>query len=500
MPNLADLLTASAARWPGRPAIQDRELALTHAELLEASLRVAGSLRARGIRPGDRVGLMLPNEFAFPPFYYGILACGAIVVPMNPLLKAREIAFYLRSTEAKLLVAPVAAQPTLAPVLSGLPVPVWYMGDDLADCLAGQDPMPGIEERDGEDTAVILFTSGTTGRPKGAELTHDNLTRNALASARLFGLTEQDVLFAGLPLFHSFGQTCVLNAAVAAGAQVVLQGRFDAREALRLLGAHQITVLAGVPTMWVQLLAAVESSLPLRSRPRIALSGGASLPGEVLRRFESAFGCDVLEGYGLSETSPVVSFNHRDQPRKVGSVGTPIAGVHLRLVGDQGEPARLGEVGEITVRGHNVMKGYWRDPVATGEAIQDGWFHTGDLGRQDEDGYLRIVGRKKEVIIRGGMNVYPREVENVLHEHPAVREAVVLGLPNPELGEEVSAVVVPRAGVSITAEELRSFVKEQLAPYKYPRQVRIVSELPKGATGKVLRREILDALTADQSG
>jgi long-chain acyl-CoA synthetase len=338
---------------------------------------------------------------------------------------------------------------------------------------------------------VILYTSGTTGRPKGAELTHGNLTRNAeVVLNHVLRIGPEDVLFGGLPLFHSFGQTVTLNAAILAGASLSLLPRFDPGAALSLLASHRATVFAGVPTMYTAFLGVPDA--PELPALRACVSGGAALPVEVLRQFEKSFGCIVLEGYGLSETSPVASFNHPDVERKPGSIGTPVSGVEMRVVDGTGEEIEPGEVGEIAIRGHNVMKGYWHMPEATAEALsEDGWFRTGDMGKMDADGYYFIVDRKKDLIIRGGYNVYPREVEEVLYEHPAVAEAAVIGLRHDSLGEEVAAAVALTPGAAVTPAELRDYVKAQVAAYKYPRQVWFVDALPKGPTGKTLKREIV---------
>jgi long-chain acyl-CoA synthetase len=301
----------------------------------------------------------------------------------------------------------------------------------------------------------------------------------------------EDVIFGGLPLFHSFGQTCTLNAAVATGACLTLLPRFDPAQALRMLADHRATVFAGVPTMYGAMLQVPDRTDYDLSALRSCMSGGAAMPVEVLRRFEDAFGCIVLEGYGLSETSPVASFNHPDRERKPGSIGTPIRGVEMRVVDEAGVEAPRGEVGEIAIRGHNVMKGYWNKPEATAEAVSaDGWFRTGDIGRVDEDGYYFIVDRKKDLIIRGGYNIYPREIEEVLYEHPDVAEAAVIGMPHAELGEEVGAAVVVKPGATVTPDQLRAHVKANVAAYKYPRRVWLVDALPKTSTGKILKREI----------
>jgi long-chain acyl-CoA synthetase len=492
MANLALNLVEAKNMYPERAAVRLDELVLTYAELEERSAQVAGLLAARGVESGDRVGLLLPNVPQFPMLYYGVLRAGAVVVPMNPLLKAREIEYYLEDSGAVLLFAwdATAAESAKGAEAAGagfIPVaPAAF--DQLLD---EQAAMTGMASRADGDTAVILYTSGTTGRPKGAELTHANLRRNAsVSAATLFGLEPEDVVMGCLPLFHSFGQTCGLNAAVGRGACLTLVPRFDPGRALEVIQRDRVTVFEGVPTMYAALL-----NHPRRGEfdvgsLRLCVSGGAALPVEVLRGFEDAFGCVILEGYGLSETSPVAAFNHPDRQRKPGSIGTPVQGVELRLVGSLGEDVPGGEVGEIAIRGHNLMRGYWGREEATREAIPDGWFRSGDLARQDEDGYFFIVDRKKDLIIRGGYNVYPREVEEVLYEHPAVAEAAVVGVPHPTYGEEVGAAVVLKPGTEATPAELRAFCQERMAAYKYPRQVWLEASLPKTATGKLLRREV----------
>ena len=496
--NVADLLRRSADLHPSRTAIHFGSRRLTYAELDLLVDRVAAMLAARGIRPGDRVALMLPNGPDFPALYYGILRAGGIVVPMNPLLKSREIAHQLGDCGVRWAFvaegpstaeAGIAAEGTATTVL---PVPADGLGDLLGDLLGdvpSGPPDPGLASHrtTGEDTAVILYTSGTTGTPKGAQLTHAGLTRNTqICAEQLFRLTCDDVVLGCLPLFHIFGQSCAMNAAVSAGAQLTLEPRFDTAHVLQTIEAERVTVFAGVPTMYTALLTAAGAAAPPRdtSSLRLALSGGAALPVEVLHGFEDAFDCPVLEGFGMSETSPVVSFNHPDRPRKAGSVGTPIEGVEMRLADVHDG------VGELCVRGHNVMAGYWGRPEATAEAVVDGWLHTGDLARVDEDGYYFVVDRKKDLIIRGGYNVYPREIEEVLHEHPGIAEAAVIGVPHPVLGEEVAAAVVLRPGAAATEDDLREFVRARVAPYKYPREVWLLDSLAKGATGKILKREI----------
>jgi long-chain acyl-CoA synthetase len=448
-------------------------------------------MRTRGVRPGDRVAIMLPNVPEFAVLYYGALRVGAIVVPMNPLLKAREVAYYLGDAQARLIFAGPGGQEEAAAGAARSGAACEVVDREFRTRLAWTPLEPVAADRADGDTAVILYTSGTTGQPKGAELSHANLRTNVeVFSTDLAGIGPQDVILGGLPLFHSFGQTCGLNAAVGAGACLTLVERFTPEKVLEVLQRDRVTVFEGVPTMYVALLGAPDAGRYDVSALRLCVSGGAALPVEVMRGFERSFGCVVLEGYGLSETSPVASFNHPDRPRKAGSIGTPIAGVEMRLVDESGRDVPAGGTGEIAIRGHNVMKGYWRRPDATAEAIPDGWFRSGDLARTDDDGYYFIVDRRNDLIIRGGYNVYPREIEEVLYEHPAVAEAAVIGLADPVLGEEVAAAVVLRPGAGITPAQLQEYVKGQVAAYKYPRRLWFLPALPKGPTGKVLKREI----------
>ncbi|MCD2195284.1 long-chain fatty acid--CoA ligase [Actinomycetospora endophytica] len=480
--NLAMNLGRTAAAHPLRTALRYQGNGISYAEIDDLSGRVAAILRADGLSPGDRVAIMVGNVPQFALAYYGVLRAGGVVVPMNPLLKSREVAFQLADCGARRIVCTGLGQ---AEAATG----AQEAGAHLVDIEAEGPSDPEIVPRAGDDTAVVLYTSGTTGTPKGAELTHANLTRNAEITARnLLHLTTDDVVFGGLPLFHAFGQTCALNAAIGAGATLCLMARFDADAALAMMRDERVTVFAGVPTMYGALFhAAADGSLP---DLRTCISGGAALPVEVLNAFEKTFDCLVLEGYGLSETSPVASFNHPDRPRKPGSIGTPVEGVEMRLVDAQWNTVPAGQSGEIAIRGHNVMKGYWGRPEATATVMSDGWFRTGDIGTVDDDGYFTIVDRAKDLIIRGGYNVYPREIEEVLYEHPAIAEAAVIGIKHPELGEEVAAAVALRPDASVTPEELREFVKARVAAYKYPRRVWIEAALPKGATGKILKREI----------
>jgi long-chain acyl-CoA synthetase len=495
MSNLAEILTQAARRFGDRAAIKLDAIELSYGSLDAAASAVADLVRGAGVGPGDRVGLMLPNVPYFPIVYYGILRAGGVVVPMNVMLKEREAGFYLSDSGAKVVFAWNEYAEVVRPAAAAAGTQVVLVEPGRFDALLTEVILPGPHpdtEREADDTAVVLYTSGTTGSPKGAELTHGGLRENAAAVVEMLRLGDEgEVIFGGLPLFHSFGQTSCMNASVTAGATFTLLPRFDPGTALEILERDRVTVFEGVPTMYSALLHHPQRDAFDLSPLRLCISGGAALPVEVLRQFEAAFGCAVLEGYGLTETSPVASFNQLGQPRKPGSIGTPIPDVEMKVVDDAGNDVPQGEAGEIVIRGYNVMKGYWNRPDATAEAIDaDGWFKTGDIARVDEDGYFFIVDRKKDLVIRGGYNVYPREIEDVVYEHPAVREAAVIGVPHADLGEEVAAVVALVDDADATPEEIRDYVKERVAAYKYPRHVWVVDELPKGPTGKILKRAI----------
>jgi long-chain acyl-CoA synthetase len=465
MPNLGFYLTESADRYPHAAALRCEGVTTTYSQLADSVCRFAEFLVRQGIRPGDRVGVMLPNGPEFVVVFHSVLHEGAVVVPMNPLQSAREVAFFLSNTGAKMLFfAPDCAAAATAGALAAGVRAVAIDSDAIADLTAGiagfRRPLP----RAADDNAVILHTSGTTGVPKGAQLTHANLSRNqAVVAGSLLDLEPDDVVMGCLPLFHVFGMTCGLLAAMSAGATLALLPRFDPGEALRMIAAERVTVFEGVPTMYVAMLAAADHCDVDVSTLRVCVSGGAPMPVEVLRAFEDRFGIAVLEGYD---------------------------GVDIRVVDEDGNVVPAGTPGEIQVRRHNVMKGYWNLPDATEATIKDGWLCTGDIGRIDGDGFYYIVDRKKDLIIRGGYNVYPREVEDALHEHPAIAAAVVIGRPHDSLGEEVGAAVVLKRGAPADAAELRDFVKHRVAAYKYPRRIWFVDSLPTGPTGKVLRREV----------
>lgn len=491
--NLASPLVRTAREMPDRPALKINGQDISYQQLHAMAAKLAGTLRANGIEPGDRVALILPNVPAFPVAFFATLLAGGVVVPMNPLLKSGEIDFFFSNSGAKIaFVWPdFVAEATKGAQNSGTKiVQCGPLGPDEG-ALEGGEPIGEPTEREGDDTAIILYTSGTTGRPKGAELTHDNVSLNAMRCAEVIQeLNENDVIMGCLPLFHVFGLVVGLNAAVRVGASLALIPRFDPAAAIKVIGDEKVTVMQGVPTMYAAILNHPDGDSLDATSLRTCASGGSAMPLEVMKAFEEKFGCSILEGYGLSETSPVASFNLPGRERKPGTIGLAIPGCEMRVIDTEGAEVEHGEVGEIAIRGDNVMKGYWANPEATAEAIPDGWFRTGDMATEDDEGYFTIVDRKKDMILRGGMNVYPREVEEVIYQHPDVLEVAVVAVPDDLLGEQVGAGVVLRAGSTATTDDVIAFTKERIAAYKYPRTVWLLDELPKGPTGKILRREV----------
>jgi long-chain acyl-CoA synthetase len=491
MPNLASLMTRHAAEAPERPAVRLDDAVVSYGALDDASARLAGLLAARGVQAGDRVGLILPNVPYFPLVLYGIVRLGAVAVPMNPLLKDREVAYHLSDSGSRAVFAwhQFAGAAEAGAQEAGAEC-ILVAAGEFEGLLRAAEPAPEVVERDPDDTAVIIYTSGTTGTPKGAELTHHNLLDSADVAFDLVDSGPESVAFGALPLFHVFGMNSGLNAIMRAGGSMTLLPRFDPGKALEIIQRDRVDIFLGVPTMYAAMLHHPERESYDTSTLSLCVSGGAAMPVEVLHGFEAAFGCTVLEGYGLSETCAMATFNRPDRERKPGSIGLPLAGVQIRLVDDQDRDVPPGEVGELVLRSPHVMKGYFGRAEATAEVMRGGWFHTGDMATVDEEGYYYIVDRKKDLIIRGGYNVYPREIEEVLYEHPAVREAAVVGVPHESLGEEVAAVVALKPGTQAGEDELRGYVKDRVAAYKYPRQVFVVDDLPKGPTGKILKREL----------
>jgi long-chain acyl-CoA synthetase len=511
--NLATLLEDTTLNYPDRIAVVMDEVKLTYNAINAAANQVASGLKELGIQKGDKIALSCPNLPYFPIIYYGILKIGAIVVPLNVLLKSREIAYHLEDSGARAYFCFEGTDqlPMAQMGYAGFQeVPdcehfiVLMANPDASSIIEGaltlaafKDEMPAAfdtEQTSPDDTAVILYTSGTTGRPKGAELSHLNMVMNARLADNLFQRVDQDIHLVALPLFHSFGQSVQMNAGFYTGSTLSLMPRFEPGMALSIMARDKVTFFAGVPTMyWAMLNYPDTGSLDLEliaSNLRLSVSGGAAMPVEVMKAFEDKFNVKIQEGYGLSETSPVASFNRLDRPRKPGSVGLPVWGVEMRVVNESDQEMPPGELGEIVIRGHNVMKGYHNQPEATAEAFRGGWFHTGDIGSIDEDGYFYIVDRVKDMVIRGGFNVYPREVEEVLMSHPQVSLAAVIGVPDEQYGEEIKAFIVPTARKEINEEDLIRWSKENMADYKYPRLVEFRDTLPMNATGKILKIEL----------
>ena len=512
MLNLATVLDYSEKENPDKTALVFGNSRLAYAQVATAANKIANGLIKAGIGKGEKVALSCPNLPYFPMVYYAILKIGATVVPLNILLKRDEIAYHLKDSDAKAYFCfqntpelPMAKEGYAGFQATESCLNLWVITADPAT----DSPIEGIKtlgqlmdsksnefetvDTSPDDTAVILYTSGTTGFPKGAELTHSNMFMNASISREMLRLTGKDVLLVTLPLFHSFGQTVLMNAGISAGGTLVMISRFEAVDVLRSMMQESITIFAGVPTMYWQILNYEDPKGELdiekiASNLRVGLSGAASLPVEIIKGIEARYKIPILEGYGLSETSPVATFNQLHKQRKPGSIGSPIWGIEVKIVDKQGVQQPVGEVGELIIRGSNVMKGYYKNPKATQAAFfKGGWLRTGDLAKMDEDGYYYIVDRLNDMIIRGGYNIYPREIEELLMTHPAVSLSAVIGIPHHQHGEEVKAFVVLKEGEAATGEELVAWSKNKMASYKYPRIVEIRESLPMTATGKILK-------------
>lgn len=517
MLNLSVVLEDSARRYPDKTAFVFGDTRLSFAQVNAMACQVANGLVEKGIQPGDKVALSCLNLPYFPVVYYGILKAGAIVVPLNVLLRDEEIAYHLADSDAKAYFSfvgteqlpmgrfakkafdetdtckhlfMITAQPADASPYEGI--------ETLGQLMSQQPGACPTWQSGAEDTAVIIYTSGTTGRPKGAELTHNNLFLNAYLCRELAQMTKDDVALLVLPMFHIFGQTFLLNAGVCYGVTNVLMPRFDAEQAIGLIIKEKVTVFAGVPTMYWGLLnyKGEQDTTKVADNLRLCVSGGASLPVKVLEDFESRFNVPIIEGYGMSEGSPVVTFNQLDVGRKPGSIGTRVWGIDVKITDENGNEVKPGEKGELLYRGHNVMKGYYRKKEATAKALKDGWMHSGDIATEDEEGFFYIVDRVKDLIIRGGMNVYPREVEEIMMKHEAVSMVAVIGVPDEESGEEVKACVVRKDGASVDEQSLIAWCKEHMAAYKFPRIIEFRDNLPMNATGKILKKELRQEVEA----
>jgi long-chain acyl-CoA synthetase len=512
MLNLSVILEDSAARYPNKPAFTFMDTPLSYARLNAYANMVANGLKSQGIGAGDKVALSCLNLPYFPIIYFGIIKTGAAVVPLSVLLKKDEIEYHLTDSDAKAYFcftgtpelpmgemgyAAFQNVPSCAHFFMIMPTPDMASSINgtatLGSFLVGQGSTFDTHPTNAEDTCVIIYTSGTTGRPKGAELSHSNLLLNAILSTDLVNTQPQDVQLIVLPMFHIFAMTVLMNAGIYKGASSILLPRFDAETVFALMQKHDVTIFAGVPTMYWGLVNYRELKFDYKkiaSTLKIAVSGGASLPVKVIEDFEKRFNVPIIEGYGMSEGSPVVTFNQLKTGRKAGSIGMPVWGVQVKLVNTEGVEVPVGEKGELLYKGHNVMKGYYKKPEANAQTIKDGWLHSGDIAVKDEEGFYYIVDRTKDMIIRGGLNVYPREVEEVMMKHEAVSLVAVIGIPHDEMGEEIKAFVVLKEGYSMTETELIEWTKEHIAAYKYPRHIAFVKSLPMSATGKILKKEL----------
>ncbi|GAA4473627.1 long-chain fatty acid--CoA ligase [Rhodococcus olei] len=489
MPNLLDPITRHATASDDAVALRTDSGPWTYAELRGASLRYAGALRDAGIAAGDRVLLAAPSVPEFVVAYMGIQALGAVVVTVNTMSTVAEIEYYLTDSGARLAIGWHGLGPAVADAAATAGVPAWSLEPGARVATA---PVDAARDRPAGDTAAILYTSGTTGKPKGAQLTVGNLLAAGEIASTVSHGSAADRTGTGLPLFHVFGQASVMMSTFTSGGSLSLLGRFTPDGMLDILRRDDLTIMVGVPTMWNAMLHAAGGADGADfSHLRVAVSGGASLPGEIARAFEAKFGCTILEGYGLTETTALGTFNDVDRGGKIGSTGGVVPRLEVQVRDADGDPCPAGVVGEVFIKGDTVMTGYWNRPDATAAVLDsDGWFRTGDLGEFDDDHDLRIVDRLKDLIIRGGYNVYPGEVEEVLYRHPDIVEAAVVGVPDDHYGEEVAAVVARRPGSDLTEDEVTAWSREKLSAYKIPRIVRFVDQLPKGSTGKILKRDI----------
>ena len=517
--NLASIIEHHARLTPDKEAIVWNEMRFSFGQLNNLANRVANALVEMNVGHGDKVALCCPNLPFFPVVYYGILKAGAAVVPLNILFKAREIAYHLADSDAKAIFVfegtdelPLAQTAkegfdqvetcehlvvmTIDPLASAPFENAKTLTDVTADKSEEFETFPTAPN----DTCAILYTSGTTGKPKGAELTHLNFMTNVTTMFLLhtpvldFTDGEQKTCLITLPLFHTTGQTCQMNVNLYGGNRIVLLPRFDPQTTLETMKKERVNFWTGVPTMYWSLLRYVEENnfdiAAIAEHIKAVTSGGAPMPVEVMKEFECKFNVRVAEGYGLSETSPLACFNHFDKPSKPGTVGQPIFGVEVKCFDEKDQEVPCGERGEVVIRGSNVMKGYYKRPEATAEAFRSGWFHTGDIGIMDDEGYLYIVDRKKDMILRGGYNIYPRELEEIIMTHEAVSLVAVIGVPDERLGEEVKAFVVTKNNSDLKEQEFIAWCKTQFAANKYPRYVEFRDELPIGGTGKIFKRAL----------
>jgi long-chain acyl-CoA synthetase len=520
--NVASCLANSAAQYAGQPAVACEERSYTFAELDRWSAQIAEVFLEQGMKQGDHVLLLAPNVPEFTAVYFAVLRIGGVVVPINTLFLSHEIAGLLEHSDAKFMVVwhAFAEKGAAAFEQDETCKTLFFVGTErqnlsptlfpkesegfsskqtrlLLDELV--DKMPGTVDycqTSPDDTAVILYTSGTTGKSKGVELSHFNLFSNAfyVKEPQALDIKAGHVTLAVLPLFHTFGQTAIQNASILAGAKIVMVPQFEPRRALSEMEKHRVTHVAAVPTMYNLLLQTQRRYKYDVASLQVAVSGGASLPVAIHKDFEEVFHIKINEGYGLSETSPIACMTPAHGAwNKPGSIGPEFYGTQVRIIRDDGTFADAEEVGELVIRGHNVMKGYYKDPATTAAVFLDGgWFRSGDIAKMDADRYFYIVDRAKDVIIRAGMNIYPREIEEVLHHHPAILEVAVVGIPDETLSESVVAFVTLAPNATVSAQELQKYCRDRLAIYKCPKRIEFVEQLPKNSTGKIMKRALRD--------
>lgn len=499
MTNVADILSINLEKYGDNEALSWCSSKVTYENLYKAVQRLASGLKSLGIDKGDRVLLMLPNIPHFPISYYAILSIGAVVIPVNIMFKDREIAYMIEDSEAvaaigwegfaKDLVKAQEKTESLKHIL--------ILGDELppgtiqlTSLMAEHKPLEEKIEVDIEDTAVILYTAGVTGNPKGVELSHKGMISAVEELTDTLRFTNRERILAVIPFFHSFGGMVVMNAGLYGGCSLVLVPRFDSQEVREIIQKEKVTIFAGVPTMFQKLHDLDNYPGYDYSSLKYCISSGGILPPSLLKSFEERFSTYILEGYGLSETSSAACFNNFKRERKPGSIGSPLTGVEMKIADENDKEVPIGEVGEIIISGNTLMKGYRNRPQATSKNLRDGWFHTGDLGRMDMDGYFYIVDRMDDMILKGGFKVFPREIEEVISGHPQVKEVAVIGIPDPVMGEEIKACIVPKNGIRINPTALLEYCRERLANYKCPKELRFLHELPKGPTGRILKKEL----------
>ncbi|ENJ6135183.1 fatty acid--CoA ligase family protein [Bacillus cereus] len=502
--NLVQSLAETAKKKGDKPAYIFMDQSVSYDQLNKMVTRFSSNLAEMGIGKGDNVALVVGNSPHFLVGLYGTMKAGATVIPVNPIYTADEMHYILQNGDVKTIIVLDVLLPVIQSLTTRLPslenIIICETSSDFnhtetkkmktfTRMIGAGDVTYEGPELDEEDVAVILYTSGTTGKPKGAMLTHKNLYSNANDVASYLQYTADDRVVAALPMFHVFCLTVAVNAPIVNGATILMLPKFSPKEVFRICRTYEPTIFAGVPTMYNYLYLFEEASAEDVKTLRLCISGGASMPVALLQNFEKRFGVIVSEGYGLSEASPVTCFNPLDRPRKPGSIGTNIWHVENKIVNELGEEVPVGAVGELIVRGPNVMKGYYNAPEDTAATLKDGWLYTGDLAKMDEEGYFYIVDRKKDIVLVGGYNVYPREVEEVLYMHESVAEVVVIGVPDENLGEAVRAYVVLKQ-TNVTEEELMHYCTLHLAKYKVPKSIEFLTELPKNTTGKLLRRAL----------